>query len=76
LLKQVKAVRIGFVLLSDQERVKKKVASADAGITNSYCPFDAMCFDLADQNKTAYVFRRVIHIRNYDYLGINSGITY
>lgn len=73
-LQQVRAVRIGFVLLSDADRVKKKVATADAGITTQYCPFDLMCYSLTDQNKTAYVFRRVIHIRNYDYLAINAGI--
>jgi hypothetical protein len=73
-LQQVRAVRIGFVLLSDADRIKKKVASADAGITTQYCPFDLMCYSLTDQNKTAYVFRRVIHIRNYDYLAINAGI--
>jgi type II secretory pathway pseudopilin PulG len=73
-LQQVRAIRIGFVLLSDADRIKKKVASADAGITTQFCPFDLMCYSLTDQNKTAYVFRRVIHIKNYDYLAINAGV--
>jgi len=68
-LKQVKSVRIGFVIVSQQDRVKKKVATSDPGITNNYCPFDNRCYSLTDLNKTAYVFRRVIHMRNYDYLG-------
>lgn len=75
-LKQIKAVRVGFVLLSDVDRVKKKVAAADGGVSMSYCPFDNMCYTLTDLNKTAYVFRKTIHIRNFDYLGINSGIMY
>jgi len=75
-LKEVKSVRVGFVLLSAQDRVRKKVASADAGITTEYCPFEGMCYSLTDQNQTAYTFRRVIHLRNYDYLGENKDISY
>ncbi|MGI6394154.1 MAG: PilW family protein [bacterium] len=73
-LKQVKAVRVGFVLVSEQERVRKKVASADAGITTEHCLFDSLCYSLNDQNKTAYSFRRLIYLRNYDYLAINARI--
>lgn len=68
-LGDVKSVRIGFVVVSQQDRVKKKVASSDPGITSNYCPFDNRCYSLTDLNKTAYVFRRVIHIKNYDFLG-------
>ena len=68
-LKLVKAVRIGFVIVSQQDRVRKKDASSDPGIANNYCPFDDRCYSLTDLNKTAYVFRRIIHMRNYDYLG-------
>jgi len=75
-LKQIKAVRIGFVLLSDIQRVKKKGSGADPTISSSYCPFENMCYTLDDFNKSAYVFRKTIHIRNFDYLGINSGISY
>jgi hypothetical protein len=75
-LKQIKAIRIGFVLLSDIQRVTKKGSGADPTISSDYCPFDNMCYTLDDFNKSAYVFRKTIHIRNFDYLGINSGISY
>lgn len=75
-LQQVKAIRIGFVMLSTRDRTKKKVSTAGLGTTIDFCPFDGMCYSLNDLNKTAYVFRRVIHIRNFDYLQRNSEIEY
>lgn len=75
-LKEVKAVRVGFVLVSNIDRTKKKVATAGTATTVQYCPFENMCYDLNDVNKTAFVFRRVIHIRNFDFLQRASQIVY
>jgi len=75
-LKEVKAVRVGFVILSTIDRTKKKISTSGMSTTVNYCPFEGMCYSLNDINKTAYVFRRVIHIRNYDYLKRNADISY
>lgn len=76
ILQQIKAIRVGFVMLSTVDRTKKKVATAGMSTTVNYCPFESMCYPLNDINKTAYVFRRVIHIKNFDYLQRNSEINY
>lgn len=75
-LKEVKAIRVGFVLVSNVDRTKKKIATAGMSTTVQYCPFENMCYDLNDINKTAFVFRRVIHIKNFDYLKRASEIVY
>ncbi|HPS31108.1 MAG TPA: hypothetical protein PLZ43_12690 [bacterium] len=75
-LQQVKAIRVGFVMLSTIDRTKKKVATAGLSTTLSFCPFENMCYNLNDINKTAYVFRRVIYIKNFDYLKRNADISY
>ena len=75
-LQDVKAIRVGFVMLSNIDRTKKKVATSGLSTTINFCPFEGMCYPLNDINKTAYVFRRVIHIRNFDYLKRNSEIDY
>ncbi len=73
-LKDIVAVRFGFVLLSKKERLTKGepggagtlprycVFSADTGSTNKYC------YDLEDLNYTASVFSRVVYLSNYRYL--------
>lgn len=75
-LQDVKAIRLGFVMLSNVDRTKKKVSTAGLSTTVDYCPFEGMCYALNDINKTAFVFRRVIHIRNFDYLKRNADIVY
>jgi len=75
-VKEIKAIRFGFVMLSMKDRTNKKVATAGLATTISFCPFEGMCYSHNDLNKTAYVFRRLIHIKNFDYLQRNSGVTY
>ena len=73
-LQDVKAVRVGFVVVSNINRTNKKVATAGLSTTMHYCPFENMCYDTNDVNKTAFVFRRVIYIKNFDYLQRASSI--
>lgn len=75
-VKDIKAVRFGFVMLSMKDRTDKKVATSGLGTSIDFCPFEGMCYSHNDLNKTAYVFRRQIHIKNFDYLQRNSGIAY
>lgn len=75
-VQQIKAIRFGFVMVSNKERINKKDASAGLATTVNYCPFEGVCYAHNDLNKSAYVFRRVIHIKNFDYLQRNSEITY
>ena len=75
-VQQIKAIRFGFVMLSTKERTRKKDSGAGLATTVNYCPFENMCYSHNDLNKTAYVFRRVVHVKNFDYLQRNSDITY
>ncbi len=76
-LSEVKSVRIGFVLLSNKDRIVQKNAAAVSALSTQYCPFvDGECYTLTNPNRNAYVFRRVIHLRNFDYLKRNSLISY
>jgi prepilin-type N-terminal cleavage/methylation domain-containing protein len=71
--KQIKAVRIGFVLVSEQELRLK--TGEDTAFTIDYCPFEKdVCYEHNDRNKAAYMFRRVIHIRNFDYMERNKNV--
>ena len=77
-IKEIKAIRFGFVMLSTRERTQKKDVSSGSGTVN-LCHFETTvtkCYHHNDLNKTAYVFRRLIHIKNFDYLQRNSGISY
>lgn len=70
--KDIKAVRIGFVAVSKSNRIK--VASEAPTDLTTYCVFsESPCYKHTNPNETAYVFRRVIYLRNYDYLKINNG---
>lgn len=76
-LSEVKAVRIGIVMLSNKDRILQKSSSPVSALSAKYCPFiDGECFTLTNPNRNAYVFRRVIHLRNFDYLKRNSLISY
>ncbi len=76
-LSEVKSIRIGFVLLSNKDRIVQKNAAAVSALSTQYCPFvDGECYTLTNPNRNAYVFRRVIHLRNFDYLKRNSLISY
>jgi len=75
-VKDIKAIRFGFVMISMKERVKKQDSAAGLGTTINFCPFEGMCYAHNDLNKTAYVFRRLIHIKNFDFLQRNSDISY
>jgi hypothetical protein len=63
---QIKAVRIGFVLVSNTAKIKG--AKGVVSKTIDFCPFENYCYTLSDLNKVAYVFRTTIHLRNFDYL--------
>lgn len=68
-LRDVRAVRIGFVLVSDKDRNSK--AGSGMTMSSQYCPFTgktAQCYTLTDPNKNAFVFSRTIYLRNFDYL--------
>ena len=79
-LKDIVAVRFGFVLLSKKERVTKGKPGSD-GTLPRYCIFNAgtnttnnkYCYDLEDLNYTASVFSRVVYLSNYRYLKDQSG---
>ena len=65
--KYIKGVRFGFVLVSDSELRLR--AEQDTSFNVKYCPFeDENCYEHTDRNRVAYMFRRTVHIRNYDYL--------
>ncbi|MBR6421473.1 hypothetical protein IKS86_02010 [bacterium] len=78
-IKEITAIRFGFVLLSKKERITQGkpggagtlprycIFSADTGSTNKYC------YDLEDLNYTASVFSRVVYLSNYRYLKDQSG---
>ena len=70
-IRQIKAVRVGFILVSDQElRVK---TGEDTDFEVKYCPFEEdVCYSHTERNKAAYMFRRVMHIRNFDYMERNK----
>lgn len=70
--KDIKAVRIGFVVVSKSNRIK--VANETPTDFTTYCVFsESPCYKHTNPNETGYVFRRVIYLRNYDYLKINNG---
>jgi prepilin-type N-terminal cleavage/methylation domain-containing protein len=70
-IKQIKAIRIGLVLVSDQD-IRLKTGE-DTTFKIDYCPFEKdVCYEHTERNKTAYMFRRVIHIRNFDYMERNQ----
>lgn len=79
-LKEIVAVRFGFVLLSKKERVAR---GTPGGLSNlpRYCIFSAdtgsatnkYCYDLEDLNYTASVFSRVVYLSNYRYLKDQAG---
>lgn len=79
-LKDIVAVRFGFVLLSKKERV---AVGKPGGASNlpRYCIFSAdtgsatnkYCYDLEDLNYTASVFSRVVYLSNYRYLKDQAG---
>jgi type II secretory pathway pseudopilin PulG len=84
-LSEIKAVRIGMVIVTNQDRIKPKDGAAIKTIQEVtskqayYCPFvedSDECYELTNPNRNAYVFRRVIHLRNFDYLKRNSSIEY
>lgn len=68
---QIKAVRFGFVIVSEKDRVT--VASEKpTGDVNKYCIFnESECYTLKDPNKTVSVFRRVVDLVNYRLLEEN-----
>ena len=70
-VKDIIAVRFGFVLLSRKERVVKGNPSVSTGTQPKYCIFQddgndsSYCDTLSDLNYTASVFRRTVYLSNY-----------
>jgi len=73
-LRDVKAVRVGFVLLADKDR-NVNTGTGLSAIDADYCPFtgkDVQCYTLTNPNKNAFVFGRVVYLKNFDYLRKSS----
>ena len=68
---QIKAVRFGFIIVSNKDRVTP-ASETPAGDVNKYCIFTSSdCYELTDPNKTVSVFRRVVDLVNYRLLEEN-----
>jgi len=71
-IKEVIAVRFGFIILSKKERVTVGEGSVTEDLPE-YCIFDEKehdtpCYQLPSLNYTASVFRRVVYLANYKML--------
>ena len=76
--KEIVAVRFGFVILSQKERVYRGSDSPSSDLPE-YCIFDekehsADCYKLSSLNYTASVFRRVVYLANLKMLEDSSNI--
>ncbi len=70
--RDVKAVRIAIVLLPQEARDLR--GESDSTSTMQFCPFEsAHCYTVVGVSRVPMMFKKVIYVRNIDYLQKNQG---
>lgn len=64
-IKEIKAVRMGFILLSKKD---KRKSEPDEMPDLDFCIFEDNCYTHTDPNYSARIFKQVVHLKNLDYL--------